>query len=324
MTSQPDFGANTTGTEVAELFAEEIRGRNGMSRQLQLRYAQESCIVLHNRKIEDWEHLQLTSTIVVITGVSPNSLGGTLALTIAKHQPHDLVLASRSQSNLQKVQEQLFQRTGVLARLVVLDLASQSSIREAAQEVMGAVTHIDILINNAGVTASDRRLTSDGLELQFGVNHIGHFLLTNLLMPKLLASESPRVVNVTSLGYNFSPFRFHDYNFEGQAVPPEEEASPGFPESFTPKPEEGRPYTGFCAYGQSKTANILHVVSLNERYGKLGLKAYAVHPGSKSSIVRWALSTDADDEYSDQYRYVKKFDAGRLCFHRRHKGLENS
>ena len=264
---------------------------------------------------------------MVITGVSPNSLGGSLALTIAKHKPHDLVLASRSNANLQKVQEQVFQATGVLARLVVLDLASQSLIREAAHELMSPMTHIDILINNAGVVASDRRLTADGLELQFGVNHIGHYLLTNLLMPKLLATRSPRVVNVTSLGYTISPFRFHDYNFEGKIIPPEEKTSPGFPEAFTPRPEQGRPYTGFCAYGQSKTANILHVVSLNEKYGKMGLKAYAVHPGSKSYIVIWGLRTDADDACSDQYRSLEKLDTGRLGFYRRHSQewcLENS
>ncbi|EME86149.1 uncharacterized protein MYCFIDRAFT_59350 [Pseudocercospora fijiensis CIRAD86] len=245
MTSRPDFGATTNGTEVAEYFAEEIKGRN-----------------------------------VVITGVSPRSLGGTLALTIARHRPYDLVLASQSRSELQKVQKELHQSTGVLARLVVLDLSSQASVRDAAARIAGVMTHVDLLINNAGLVSSERKTTSEGLELQFAVNHIGHFLLTNLLMPKLLASGTPRVVNVSSLGYEISPIRFHDYNFEGKVIPPDEEPLPGFPLIFTPNAAEGRPYHAFCAYGQSKTANILHAISLNEKFASMKLRAYAVHPGT--------------------------------------------
>lgn len=154
-------------------------------------------------------------------------------------------------------------------------------MREVAAQITDVIPHVDVLINNAGCVSSERKTTAEGLELQFGVNHIGHFLLTSLLLPKLLASGTPRVVNVTSLGYQISPIRFHDYNFEGKEIPPEEEPAPGFPKVFYPNPAEGKNYHAFCAYGQSKTGNILHAVGLNEKYGETGLRAYAVHPGSK-------------------------------------------
>ena len=124
-------------------------------------------------------------------------------------------------------------------------------------------------------------------------------LLTSLLTPLLLAgaerSGKPgmtRVVNVTSLGYRLSPLRFHDYNFEGKPIPIEEEPPSSIPAYMKPAP--GREYYAFTAYGQSKTANILHAVSLNEKLGSRGVKAFAVHPGCKSlvDIAFWCLTTD--------------------------------
>lgn len=74
--------------------------------------------------------------------------------------------------------------------------------------------------------------------------------------------------------------RFHDYNFEGKSVPPEEEPPPNVPSYMRPVPIGGKAYHTFCAYGQSKTANILHAVSLNEKFRSNGIRAFAVHPGS--------------------------------------------
>ena len=121
---------------------------------------------------------------------------------------------------------------------------------------------------------------------------MGHFLLTSLLTPLLLAgaakatpSGAIRAVNVTSLGYRLSPVRFHDYNFEGRQVPPEEEPPDGLPPHMKPSTVDGRPYQGFCAYGQSKTANILHCVSLNQKFQEQGIRAFAVHPGCENTFT---------------------------------------
>ena len=211
-------------------------------------------------------------------------------MNIARHRPKTLTLASRTLSKLETVAKLVTESSGLVPVIIELDLSSQASIRMAATKVKEHVASIDVLINNAAVVSSDRRETKDGLELTFGTNHIGHWLWTSLLMPLLLSSaeglsETARVVNVTSLGYRLSPIRFHDYNFEGQAVPPEEEPPQGLPPHMKPNMKENRPYQGFCAYGQSKTANILHCVSFNERYRAKGLRAFAVHPGCKHDML---------------------------------------
>lgn len=177
----------------------------------------------------------------------------------------------------------------VLISTVVLDLSSQSSIRDAAKEILSIVDRIDLLINNAGVMTPELTHTKEGIEMQFGTNYIGHFLLTNLLMSEISvaakgsSSGSTRIINVTSQGHRLSPVRFHDYNFEGKPMPDEEQPPSGLPEFFLPK--NGQIYSGFLAYGQCKTANILFSIALTERLEKQGIHSYAVHPGCRYLFV---------------------------------------
>lgn len=172
---------------------------------------------------------------------------------------------------------------------VQIDLSSQASIRRAAKDISQVTESIDILINNAAVMDPEHHYTKEGIELQFGTNHIGHFLLTNLLLPQLKAAAhstrrgSTRVVNVSSMGYRLSPIRFHDYNFEGKPVPKDEEPPSWVSDQFRPK--AGKPYSGFISYGQCKTANILFSVSLTERLREEGIVSYAIHPGCKLHIL---------------------------------------
>ena len=112
-----------------------------------------------------------------------------------------------------------------------------------------------LLINNAGVMYTPFERTAEGFEMQFGTNHVGHFLLTCLLVPQLLADPPSRVVNLSSGGHRGSDIVWDDPNYER------------------------REYDKFSAYGQSKTANILFSVELERRLGDRGVHAYAVHPG---------------------------------------------
>ena len=168
---------------------------------------------------------------VVITGVSPRSLGETLAVILAKHSPKSLILASRTQSKLESVADAIRQQSSdkVEVHPVVLDLSDQESIHDAANKISQLTSHIDILINNAGFVSSSREETVEGIEKTFGTNHVGHWLFTSLLAPSLAAAAqgtSPgatRVVNVSSMGHKFSPVRFSDYNFLGGDVPADEE-----------------------------------------------------------------------------------------------------
>jgi NAD(P)-dependent dehydrogenase (short-subunit alcohol dehydrogenase family) len=168
-------------------------------------------------------------------------------------------------------------------KVVALDLMSQDSVRRAAADVTTLTDRLDVVINNAGIMTSTLQHTKEGIEAQFGSNHIGHFLLVNELTPLLLKASkvspagSTRVVNLTSLGHRLSPVRFHDYNFEGKPIPDEEKPPNNLPPMFQGK--NGEVYNGYISYGQAKTANVLFSVGINERLSKDGIVSYAVHPG---------------------------------------------
>ena len=190
----------------------------------------------------------LTQCLVVITGVSPRSLGESLATAIARHSPARLILASRTKTKLERVALQIADLSPNLKpTLIELDLSSREAIHRAAAEILNSIEYIDTLFNNAAVVTSERQLTADGIELQFGTNHIGHFLFTSLLTPLLLAGAkrsghpgTTRAVNVTSAGYRLSPVRFHDYNFEGKPVPSHEAPPVSLPSHLKPDPIGGK------------------------------------------------------------------------------------
>lgn len=162
------------------------------------------------------------TSLVLITGVSPGSLGAEAARVIFLHQPRLLILAGRSIHKLQATEADVrAASTSVNTRLLHLDLSSQEQIRKAATEVNGYKEPIDVLYNNAGIMAAPYATTKDGLESQFGTNHIGHFLFTNLIMPRILAAgKGARIVNVSSWGHNMERMRWDDYGFQVRACHP--------------------------------------------------------------------------------------------------------
>jgi retinol dehydrogenase-12 len=152
------------------------------------------------------------------------------------------------------------------ATVLPLDLASFASIRTFAARLLDEHPHLDVLVNNAGGLLSQRQLTQDGLEMTFGVNHVGHFLLTELLMDRLVSSAPSRIVNVSSIGHRFGAISFADPMYEQ------------------------RPYNPTEAYNQSKLANVLFTVELARRFAGTGVTANSLHPGA----VRTAFG-NADD-----------------------------
>ncbi|XP_026034577.1 retinol dehydrogenase 13 [Astatotilapia calliptera] len=136
-----------------------------------------------------------------------------------------------------------------------LDLASMKSIREFAERIKQEEPHVDILINNAGVMRCPQWKTEDGFDMQFGVNHLGHFLLTNLLLDKLKESAPSRVINLASLAHIVGKLDFEDLNWEKK--------------KFDTKQ----------AYCQSKLANVLFTRELAKRLQDTGVTVNAVHPG---------------------------------------------
>lgn len=261
MTSHPEFGYETTATEVAAAFGDSIRGRN-----------------------------------IVVTGVSPSSIGYTTVKAIVSQSPAILILASRTQQKMDTVQAELAKiNPAVDVRTVRLDLGDVESVKTAAAEVQGLVPHIDVLINNAGVNAPERcpLTTPDGsvVDTHFYTNHLGVFLFTSLLLPQLRAAaaalgddkvkNTTRVVNVSSQGHHLSPVRFSDYGFfKGMYDVPESELPTKDAPPFFLQLTNG--YPCFPGYGQSKTANILHATELSRRLHKAGdhVLAFSLHPGT--------------------------------------------
>ncbi|KAH7360178.1 hypothetical protein BKA65DRAFT_421033 [Rhexocercosporidium sp. MPI-PUGE-AT-0058] len=219
------FNATTSGAEVVAAFPDKVEGKT-----------------------------------FVITGPSAGSLGAQTAIFLASGKPSTILLLGRTASKVSPVISEIQALSpSTRVQFIPLDLASFESIRAAAKTISNTVSKIDVLINNAGIMGiTEFTLTPSGIESQFGANHIGHFLLTSLLMPKLeAAGNGARVVNLSSSGHQLGEVRLDDYNFDG-----------------------GKVYDPWAAYGQSKTANILFTVSLAEKLASKGILAFAVHPGS--------------------------------------------
>lgn len=158
----------------------------------------------------------IANKTILITGVTPGGLGAGFATIIAPYSPSLIILAARDTAKAIQTEQVIKAVTpSVATRILKLNLSSQEQIREAAKEVVSYKEHIDVLVNNAGTMAPPFGLTEDGVESQFGINHIGHFLFTNLIMDKLIVpGKQSRVVNVSSDGYRLGPVRFEDWNFD--------------------------------------------------------------------------------------------------------------
>ena len=199
---------------------------------------------------------------VLITGAN-SGIGYQAALELARHGAH-VIMACRNEAKGRAALERLLREApGASAELVQLDMASLASIRAFAAAFIGRGLALDLLINNAGVMALPKReVTEDGFERQFGTNHLGHFALTGLLLPALLAAPAPRVVTVASLAHRTGKIDFNNLQRE-------------------------RGYVGWDAYNASKLANILFAKELDRRARAAHSKllSLAVHPGVSTTSI---------------------------------------
>ncbi|KAF3809624.1 Retinol dehydrogenase 11 [Colletotrichum gloeosporioides] len=221
------FGFDTTAEEVVSTFASNVKGRT-----------------------------------FLITGASANGLGAYMAISLAKASPTAIFLAGRSEAKVAPVIKEIAATDpSIRATFIAVELTDQNSVRAAAANILAdsKTSKIDVLINCAGIMyAKEFTTDAEGNELQFSANHIGHFLLTNLLLPKILAAgEGARIINVSSHGHQLSDVWWSDPTFN-----------------------KGKDYHGWSGYGQSKTANILFSIELARRLKGRGVVSLSVHPGS--------------------------------------------
>lgn len=262
-TSNSEYNAHTTGYTVASAYADHVKDK-----------------------------------IILITGANPGGIGQSTAVSLAQESPRLIIVAGRSSAKLAETEKDIKKTNPKVAvKQLILDLSSQESCRKAAQDILDAadVPQIDILINNAGVMdIAERTLSVDGIEMQFATNHVGHFLFTNLILPKILAAAetsppgSTRIINLSSRAVMYGPVRFSDWNFtKREADIPEVEHMSKETRALWSRHEDV-PYLPQASYGQSKTANVLFSKELNKRLlGKRGILSIAVHPGGiKTNLDR--------------------------------------
>ncbi len=206
-----------------------------------------------------------TGRTALVTGAS-SGLGLQVALALAAARAR-VLLASRDAARGKAAMRAVRAQTpGADLELVLLDLASLESVRAAARSLADRDERIDVLVNNAGVMAPPLRRTAEGFEEQIGVNHLGHFALTGLLLDRMTKSSAPRVTTVSSGLHRNGRIDLDDLLWER------------------------RRYRAWAAYGQSKLANLLFTLELTRRAVAAGLPllATAAHPG----IAATALTRD--------------------------------
>lgn len=199
--------------------------------------------------------IDLAGETIVVTGGSAG-LGVETARVLAAHGARIVSVVrdpAKGRAAIEKIRESV---PNADIELAELDLSDLDSVRRGGDDIAKRFPRIDRLINNAGVMACGLERTKQGLDLQLGTNHLGHFVLTARLIGSVLSAAPGRIVNLSSGGHQLSNVRFDDPFFEKE------------------------PYEKWAAYGQAKTANVLFSVGLDKRFKDRGVRAFAVHPGA--------------------------------------------
>lgn len=199
----------------------------------------------------------MSEKIVFVTGAT-SGIGAVTARRLAALGA-TLVMVGRDREKSDRVANDIRQRTGNSKVIYLVgDLSSQKDLRRLVDEFKNHFDRLDVLVNNAGAVFLSRHESVDGIEMTLALNHLNYFLLTNLLMDRLIASAPARIVNVSSAAHNGARLNFDDL-------------------------ENKKGYNGMRAYGQSKLANLLFTYELARRLEGKGVTVNALHPGFVAS-----------------------------------------
>lgn len=202
----------------------------------------------------------LSGKTVLVTGAS-SGLGLHVAIQIAR-LGGEVLMTAREARRGDAAAREVRRRSGSDAiSLLLCDFALQADVRRLASEVHGRHARLHVLVNNAGAVSADRKLTPDGLEQTFAVNHLGYFLLTNLLLDLLERSAPSRVVNVSSVAHRRGDLDFENLQYERGG------------------------YAIMKAYSRSKLANVLFTSELARRLSGRGVTVNAIHPGAVATNI---------------------------------------
>jgi NAD(P)-dependent dehydrogenase (short-subunit alcohol dehydrogenase family) len=212
-----------------------------------------------------YKNPEMKNKVCVITGAT-SGIGKLAAISLAK-KGTELVLVCRDTNRAKELIEEIQKLTGnSKVNVLNADLSQQSAIRQVVDEIKKQHPIIDILVNNAGIAVRDRRLSADGIELTFAVNHLAYFLLTNLLLETIKSSAPARIINVSSEAHRNAKLDFDNLQSE-------------------------KSFSGFGAYSITKLCNLLFTYELARRLTGTGVTVNAFHPGYlNTNIFREARS----------------------------------
>ncbi len=219
----------------------------------------------------------MNGKVCLVTGGN-SGIGKETALGLARLGA-TVVIVSRNRGKGEAAISDIRRKSGNQnVNLMVADLSSMDAVRQLALEFRSKYDKVHVLVNNAGIFLPKRVTTADGLEATFATNHLGHFLLTNLLLDLLKASAPSRVINITSDAHKGAEIDFEDLMGE-------------------------KKFSGFKAYGQSKLANVLFTYELARRLEGTGVTVNCLHPG----VVRTGFGKDVGGLFSIGVRVVSPF-----------------
>jgi NAD(P)-dependent dehydrogenase (short-subunit alcohol dehydrogenase family) len=213
----------------------------------------------------------MTGKVCVISGAT-SGVGLSAARRLARGGAH-LVLLARNPAKAEAVRQELSSSHRVPVEVISVDFSSLAEVRRAAEQLLSTCPRIDVLINSAGLYNNGRRLTAEGFEEVFCVNHLAPFLLTHLLLERLKARAPTRIIHVNSEGHRFSDVHLDDLLWKRHL------------------------YTGLGGYGASKTAQLLTTWEFADRLAGSGVTINAMHPGdvktnignNNGPLYRWYL-----------------------------------
>ncbi|QMS85222.1 SDR family NAD(P)-dependent oxidoreductase [Candidatus Xianfuyuplasma coldseepsis] len=203
--------------------------------------------------------VDMNGKTVIISGATS---GVGLAATKRYLEGHaHIVMVVRNQDKAETIKTELLQDTAGTIDIIIADFSDMNSVRHAAHEILATYDTIDVIINSVGMHSTKKRYTKEGREMVFAVNHLGPFLFTQLLIPKLIKQEHGRIIQVNSEGHRFNGLRIHDVDWHK------------------------RLYTGLRGYGASKTAQLLTVWELADQLHGTNVTINAMHPGAVKSKI---------------------------------------
>jgi len=224
-----------------------------------LKLPEELQFIENARKPQNTTTARLDGQVCVITGAT-SGVGYVTAKQLAQAGAH-LVLVCRNIEKAQGVKAEFTALFNVRVDLVQADFSNLDEVQSAASQILHQFPAIHVLINNAGMHMTTRKLTADGFETAFAVNHLASFLFTRLLLERMIASAPARIIQVNSEGHRFGGLKLDDLNWDK------------------------RRYKGLQGYGASKTAQLLTVWELAERLNGTGVTINAVHPGEVATNI---------------------------------------